>query len=182
MARAHRETKPEHDRDAGFGLLEALVALFVLALVLVGVERGAIATIQASAFNRQHVVATGIVTEALAQAETLPFTSLEEGIDSAVGPPLSSDPNVETVTGPSGTSYVYRGNGQVISTSGTDASEAPFAPYATTVTNGIDYDVSTYPTTTASAPGVVTVTVVVTWRTFSGATGRVSGETRIAAP
>jgi len=61
--------------------------------------------------------------------------------------------------------------------SNTNSSEPPLVPHVTAVLEGINYTVDTYPTTSTSTPGLVTVVVIVTWKSPTVARTRSSAKT-----
>jgi hypothetical protein len=69
-----------------------------------------------------------------------------------------------------------------IPVSNTNSSEPPLVPHVAAVLEGINYTVDTYPTTSTSTPGLVTVVVIVTWTSPTGGKDQVVGEDGIAAP
>lgn len=73
-----------------------------------------------------------------------------------------------------------RANGATLATGNSNTAEAPLVPHIATVTAGVPFTVATYPTVSSAAPGVVTVTVIVSWKPPTGGTDRVVGETEIS--
>jgi prepilin-type N-terminal cleavage/methylation domain-containing protein len=184
---------PEND-NRGFTLIEVIVALAVLAIVLLAADRGAVESLSATAVAQEHSVASGLVTSTMAQAVALPFSDLKSGLNPSVDS-LSSDSNVlasgttNCSASPATSGYVLELNGSITPSStstipvcNTNTSEAPLVPHVSTVKEGITYTVHTYPTMSTSAPGLVTVVVVVTWKSPTGGIQRVVGEDAIAAP
>jgi len=167
--------------DAGFGLIEVLVALTVLTVVLLTVERGTIATLSAESLAKEHSVASTLVSAKIAEAESLSFPALKAGLNPSVDP-LNQDPNISSVTTPSGTSYVFIPTGATLATSGTATSEPPIIPHISTVNIGIPYEVAVYPTISSTDPGVVTITVIVTWRSPLGTTASTTGQAEVSSP
>jgi hypothetical protein len=166
--------------DAGSSLVEVLVGMALLAAVVLGTLRGVMVTMSASSIAKERAVATSLVSGDLAQVEALPFSSLQSGLNPAADS-LSTDPRVSTSVSSGVTTYVFRLNNATIPTSNTATAQSPLVPHITTVKIGIPYQVATYPTVASSAPGVVTVTVVVSWRSPSGGTLTAVGETLVTA-
>lgn len=177
--------------DDGYTIVEVLIALTVLSLVLLAAEWGAIGSMAASTAAKEHSVATGLVTSVMAEAVSLPFEDLENGLnpDADCGSPsvncLSHDPYVAE----SGSSYVVDLDGEIVPSSGstipvanTATAEQPFVPETSTVVEGVTYTVHAYPTVSSAAPGIVTVIAIVTWKAPTGATEKVVGEDGVAAP
>ncbi|MHB1988088.1 MAG: type IV pilus modification PilV family protein [Acidimicrobiales bacterium] len=179
--------------QGGFTIIEVLVAMSILSVVLLGAERAVVESMSAATVEKEHSIATGLVTSAMAQAVAIKFQDLQDGLNpnAMCGTPsvncLSNDPYVQLV----GSSYVLKLNGAIVPTStstipvsNTNTAEAPIVPEmeVSTVNQGIPYTVYTYPTVAASAPGLVTVVVIVTWRSPTGGIDRVVGEDGIGQP
>jgi hypothetical protein len=111
----------------------------------------------------------------VADMTSLPFADLTAGLNPTVDT-LSNDPNIHV----SGSTYTLTLTGATLATTNANSSESPLVPHITTTTVGIPYTVATYPE--AISNGVVTVVVIVTWRSALGGIGKVVGETEIAAP
>ncbi len=187
---------PKRD-DAGFSLLELIVALAVLALVLVGSEVVLGKSVGAVSVGNEYAVATALLKADMAEAVALPFADLQNGLNqyATCGSPaincLGSDPNLVK----SGSTYELDINGvveptasSIVPVNNTNTSESPIVPEITQVTPqpGIGYTVRTYPTlsstcTPATESCVVTLVVIVTWTGPTGA-DRVVGEEGIATP
>jgi type II secretory pathway pseudopilin PulG len=181
--------------EAGYSIVEVLVGITLLAIVLLAADRGAIGTLSAAALGREHSVATGLVTAAMAEAVALPFADVENGLDPTADSSFSTDHNIVAsgVTNcdatPPTSGYVLKLNGVVTPTATSSVpvcnvktSEAPFVPHVSSVNEGITYTLYTYPTTDTASPGIVTVVVVVTWKAPNGSIQKVVGEDAIAAP
>ncbi len=167
--------------DGGFSLVELVVALAVLAVAVLGVAEGLLSTIVASSLARQRSVATALVSGDIAKVEALPFADLLSGLNPSADA-LSSDPEIATVVTSTGTTYLFKPTGASIPAASTATSEPPLVPHVSTVRDAISYKVATYPTIAASAPGVVTVVVVVTWTDSSGDRVSVTGVAEVSAP
>jgi len=134
----------------------------------------------AASLGREHAVATSLVSGDIAQVVALPFVDVRAGLN----PTAESLPADTNITNCVGTSCVLTLSGVTIGTiptTNTNTSDAPLVPHRSTVTIGIPYTVSTYPTT-STTPKLMTVTVVVTWKSPTGGTAKVVGQTQIAAP
>ena len=175
------------DRDRseeGNSLIEVLVAITLLAGIMLAANRGAIGALTAAAVAKEHSVASGLVSASVAEAVALPFADLESGLNPTVDT-LANDANIVK----SGSNYVLELNGTIVPSStstipvsNSKTSETPIVPHVSTVNEGIPYTVDTYPTMSTSAPGLVTVVVVVSWKSPTGGTEQVVGEDAIAAP
>ncbi len=163
--------------DEGFSIIEALVAVTILTVSLLAVERGSVAAISAASVAKEHAVASSLVSGDIAQLVALPFADVNVGLNPSVDS-LASDPYITK----SGSTYTFTLNGATIPTTNAKTSEAPLVPHITTVSAGIAFTVATYPTVSSATPGLVTVTVLVTWKPPTGGKDRAVGETQIAAP
>lgn len=166
--------------DDGFALIEALVAIVILAVVLIAAEWGVATALSASSSAKYHDIASGLVSSTMASALALPFPELQAGLNPSVDD-LSNDPNITAVISGGVTSYVLNLTGATIATSGTSASESPLVPHMTSVTDGVTFHVATYPTISSASPGLVTVVVVVSWSS-GGESNQVVGEQGVASP
>jgi len=163
--------------EEGFSIVEVLIAISLLAMVLLGVLRGAVASLTAASVAKEEAVASSLVSGDIAQVVGLPFSSLQAGLNPSVDS-LLSDPNISLVSG----NYIFNPTGATIPTTNSSSSQTPLVPHIMTVTVGIPYKVATYPTVNSSAPGLVTVTVIVSWKSPTGQTLKSVGETAVAAP
>jgi prepilin-type N-terminal cleavage/methylation domain-containing protein len=163
--------------DEGFTIVEVLVAITLLTVVLLAVERGAIVDLSAASVAKEHAVATSLISGDIAQVVALPFNELQSGLNPSAESLGTDDPKyIQCVSG----TCTFLLNGATIPTTNT-TSDAPLVPHATTVNLGIPYTVATYPTTSAIS-NLITVTVVVTWTAPTGGTMRAVGQTQIAPP
>lgn len=163
--------------DDGFSIIEALVAVSLLTISLLAVERASIAAISASSVAKENSVASSLVSADIAQLVALPFADVDAGLNPTVDS-LTTDPYITK----SGSTYTFTLTGATLATSNSNTSEIPLVPHINAVTAGIVFSVATYPTVSAAAPGLVTVTVVVSWKPPTGGKDRVYGEIQIAAP
>ncbi|MGH9291625.1 MAG: type IV pilus modification PilV family protein [Acidimicrobiales bacterium] len=163
--------------DAGLSIIEVVIAMSLIAVVLLGAEWGVIGSMSAASLSKEHSVATALASATMAQVVALPFPDLQSGLNPSAET-LSTDPNISV----SGSTYTLRLNGATIPTTNTNPSDPPLVPHSSTVTEGITYDISTYPTVSSSAPGLVTVVVVVSWKGPTGSSDRVVSEDAVSAP
>jgi prepilin-type N-terminal cleavage/methylation domain-containing protein len=156
--------------EAGFSLIELMVALLILALVMAGLAYAGTISMVDVAFASQRQAATGLANQAMEQVRALPFATVAAGLSTA-DPSLSSDPSITTQGSGSSTTYWFQG--EQIPTSSSSTSVVPLNPH---VQGGIvvgtnTYSVSTYvtyaqPPNTTSAPSsipVFRVTVIASW-------------------
>jgi prepilin-type N-terminal cleavage/methylation domain-containing protein len=152
--------------DEGFGLIEVMIAMVILAIVVLAVTRAAVGAESGATLAQQETVANALASEAVAQVEALPYADLAAGLNPAVDD-LALSPYVSATGSGSSASYVLTLNNEQILTdnSATDG-EAPLVPFTSTDKLGISYTVSSFPTIAngaTGANGVITVTVIVSW-------------------
>jgi len=169
------------DEDAGFSLVELVVAITILAVAMLGVGEGLLATMTASSVARERSVATALVSGDIAKVESLPFATLEAGLNPSADS-LGADPEIASTVSGTGTTYQFKPTGATIPATSSASSEPPLVPHLVTVTDQVPYKVATYPTVNASTPGIVTVVVVVSWTSPSGNAVSVTGEAEVSAP
>lgn len=171
--------------DGGFGVIEVVMAFSILTLVLIGTEVGAVDAMNTARAVQQHSVAASLIAAAASEAEALPFSTLQAGLDPTADP-LTGDPNVSSITSSGTTTYHLTLSGGIIAACGTTSPAAPLVPHIAAVTVGVTYHVAAYPTvasaTCGTNPALVTLVVVVTWPSATGGTGRLVGVTEVAAP
>ena len=136
--------KRDNASEDGLTIVEVLVAITLLVVVLLVVERGAVAALQAASVAKQHSEATSLVSQTVAQAESLGFGDLWAGLDSSAEN-LSQDPDIATTGSGSGTTYALKLDNATIATCSTETSETPLVPHINTVSDGISYQVAVYP-------------------------------------
>ena len=156
-------------------MLDVLMASSLFAVVILAAGSGTMVSTVAASIAQQRSVAYTLVSADVANVTSLPFADLTSGLNPSVDT-LSNDPNIHV----SGSTYTLTLTGATLATTNANSSESPLVPHITTTTVGIPYKVATYPE--AISNGVVTVIVIVTWRSALGGTGQVVGETEIAAP
>lgn len=160
-------------------LVEAIVAIGILAVVVVATELGMLDTFSAAGVAKEHDVANNLATAAIDGAIALPFADLEAGLNPSADS-LANDPEIRSAG--SG-SYTLAFDGAALAATNTNTSEAPLVPHLTnTVNAGISYQVATYPTTNASDSGVVNVVVIVTWTSEIGQHEQFVSQAEVSAP
>jgi len=179
LARARQRFVAHRDgADEGFTVVELLMAITLLTVLLLAVERGAIATISAATVAKERAVATSLVSGTLAQVVALPASDVAAGLNPSAESFSTDDPQyVQCVSG----TCTFLLTGATLLTSNTNSSEAPLVPHISTSNIGIPYKVAIYPTTSTIA-NLVTVTVVVTWTSPTGGKERAVGQTQVSAP
>jgi len=73
--RSWRRERADRGADDGFGLVEVLVSMMLLAVVLVAVGAGMLYALRAAAVSREHSVATGLLGAAEAQVQALSYAT-----------------------------------------------------------------------------------------------------------
>ncbi len=170
-------TTPSHPaRQEGSVLLEVLIAFSLFAVVILAAGSGLLFSTAAASSAQQRAVAFTLVSADVANATSLPFADLTNGLNPSTDS-LSTDPNIQT----SGSTYTLKLTGATLATTNTNTSESPLVPHITTITaSNVTYKVATYPETSSS--GVVTVVVIVSWTSALGAKTQVVGQSEVAAP
>ncbi len=174
-----------------------VVALAVLAVVLVSVGQVLASQLTATTRTRNEAVAQQLLTKTLSIVRALPYADLAKGLD-------ASDATTGTAhIKKSGSTWLFSdpedrltGTGEDVihSTPGTTAPPpAPLYPHVAPATvNGTTFSVAVFPTqyetppvntpthTAVAVPGVVRVTVIVSWRYASGQTSSVTGQSLVS--
>lgn len=148
--------------DAGFGLVEMVVALLIAGMVFGALATTLVASVRASLLSRQNQQATDYMTQAVEQLRLLSYGSL-----SVSAAALSGDPRIHTCAS---------GSGQCLTVNGADEAVVTADPAGVTVTstvndpatNGTTFTLSQYVT---AAPTIGTdlarrVTVYITWNAY----------------
>jgi prepilin-type N-terminal cleavage/methylation domain-containing protein len=168
----------------GFSLIEVLVALMVLSIVMVA--GGAVLGIQMASMEnaKGDLGAEGILTNALSEVRAMPYAKVAAGVGSTMSSPLVTKAGTTWTFVDHSPKLAGKGNGEQIPHSSASAAKppAPFYPDPTTqVIGGTHFTVVAVPTlyTTPPStphgspvvvPGVIRVTVVVSWSTHLGTT------------
>ena len=173
------------DSEAGFTLIEVIVAAGIMLTVLLALAYTTTVALSYTSFSRQRQGASGLMNQAMEQVAALPFTTLESGLDNtdltnSVNPGSASyDPDIHT-TGCGGASgYCYGGepipHGNIVGTGQPACSSTslphPLVPHSCTTTVGpTSYTVRVYVTNYVPPGGALDltshtyrVTVVVSW-------------------
>jgi prepilin-type N-terminal cleavage/methylation domain-containing protein len=152
--------------ETGFTLIEVLLAFTILSILFFAVERAAIGGVTASSVAAQRATATSVATQAIAEAQALPFADLQMGLNSSqLQAALGSWPEVA----PSGGgNYTLQLSGvsplPILVANSAVGGQQPLVPFSSVVQlGGVSYAVGVFPTGTGSPPSLVTVTAIVSW-------------------
>jgi type II secretory pathway pseudopilin PulG len=160
-------------RDAGFALVELVVAAFVIALVALAAVGVLVSTAQNVAVSRQRQAAAALATQALEQLRGLPYSMVTAGLRSD---DLTGDPDVSTAFGtprlllPAGAAGSAIDEQLVVN--GGASTVAPLYPHRVVVTSSTfrnNPTLSVFVTVDPSNAGVYDLTAVVRWVPVGGA-------------
>jgi Tfp pilus assembly protein PilV len=184
-----RRRPPRHDADgdAGTSLVEAIIAMFVIATVFGGLAGLLIQSLSSLRGSKDFETATQLVNLKLEEARALPSDTLAAGaLDTDVDSNVTGGQETRLVGVPPGP-YTY--NGETLRTNSTaSAVVTPLNPYrATESINNVTFTLSTYatecfqevaspgtcgPTASATTKEMTRVTVIVDWVQGANATPR----------
>lgn len=172
----------EHRNEVGFTIIELSISMALIAGLLIALSGVAVTSLKAVALARERIAANGLADEAMEQLRALPFATVSKGLDDL---DLAAEPNDPAIV-VTGSGYSYNGEAIPHGSNATPGyTQAPLVPHRSTQSvNQLDYTVATYPTLVANSPGVIRVTVVVSWDKSAspGAEHSVSSESLIAQP
>jgi type II secretory pathway pseudopilin PulG len=164
-------TRPH--QEAGFSLIEPIIAAFLLSVVVLAGVSVLVHSTKAISASRQRQAAAALATQALEQLRGVPYGTVTAGLR---GDDLGSDPDISFTSG------VPRLVLPATATGGDDVDEAlvlnyddtapaPLYPHRVVVPNSTfrnDPTVSVFVTLGASDPGVYNLTAVVRWTPSEG--------------
>lgn len=134
--------------EAGFGLIEVIVASLVLALAVAFSARSLTTSLAANDQAQVRMVAGQIAARAIQEAEGLPYQEAAQGLDPATV--TTADPYfVKT-----GACWYYgpASNHLLVPTQGSSTPEPPFIPYRSGITEDkITFTLATYPMVQATS-------------------------------
>lgn len=165
-------------RDSGFTFVELLVAMFVIAGVLMGLMALQTSALVSTGQTRQRAQASAFANEVMEQLRALPWLTLSKGLHSAVASG-TQDPNISG--GRLRPTVGDAINEPLISSSSQAINVAPLSGVGgTNVTKdkdpaspGIVFTSRAYTTTsTSTADGVITLTVITTWKSSASGAAR----------
>jgi len=181
----------------GFTLIEVVVALAILSIVLVSAGQVLVSQVTVTTSTKNEAVAQGLLTKTMSTLQSLPYSILTKGLDAA-----------DTTAGTShikktGTTWVFSdskdlrdGTGETVlhfTPGGATPPPAPLYPHISSrILNGGHFSVAVFPTqyetppvntpnhTAAVVPGLIRVTVIVSWGNGSGRPSTLTGQTLIS--
>lgn len=170
--------------DAGFTMVELIVALMILAVVLISVAFSLTSGLTNVAFSRQEEAATGLANKALEQIRGLPYSTLKTGSNDSDSTFTADVCGTCAVTQVGGVD-TYGGETLVHSTWSSGSTVAPLNPHASTVTiTNTTYTIKSYVTLFNGITTEYRVTTVVTWKPSArpGAKTTVKEQTVVFSP
>jgi hypothetical protein len=168
-------------------LVEIAATLAIFSTVVICTQVAVQNALSAATIARDHTVATSLVSTAIYQAEALPFSTLQLGVNPS-SESLCSDSHITCIGSGSSATYYLKSTGAPIAACGTASTASPIIPHTQSVNvGGTIYVLSAYPTVSSascsSSPLLVTLVVIVTWHSPSKfVTNSVTAEVGIAAP
>ena len=79
----HLPAAVRRPEETGFTLIEVVIAFTILGVLFLAIEWAAIGGSTASATAAQRATATSLASQAIAQAQALPFADLQAGLNSS---------------------------------------------------------------------------------------------------
>jgi type II secretory pathway pseudopilin PulG len=166
----HLPAAVRRPEETGFTLIEVLLAFTIIGVLFFAVEWAAIGSVAASSVAAQRATATSLATQAIAEAQALPFTDLQSGLNcSQLHAAMGSWPEVAQ-SGSSCLNYTYTlqlsglSPVPILVANSATSGQQPLVPFSSTVQlGGISYAIGVFPTGTGSPPSLVTVTAIVSW-------------------
>lgn len=169
--------------DAGFTLVELMVASGVMATALAMLAAVVTAGLTTTAYARERQSGSQLANQTLEQIRSLPFATVQSGLQGAgTNDDLIAHPDSNITSSGCGTSYCFGGERIAMHTGG--ANVDPLVPHQKTIVVGpTTFTVSTYATNYQNDPtsGAVRATVSVTWHSLKSTTGNVQAQTVIFA-
>jgi prepilin-type N-terminal cleavage/methylation domain-containing protein len=189
--------------ERGFGLVEVVIALSILATMITYISSSLVTSSSADGQAQASLLAATIASQTLQEAENLGYATVSEGIDCS-GTTVSTcnpgtDPNSKLTASGGCFWYGPASDGYLVPSINETASVAPVIPYSSTVTkNGVTFTVVTYPMINTNSSGgypsvtcagqlagtepdvPITLLAVVSWSS-DGSTHSVSSQTILYA-
>jgi type II secretory pathway pseudopilin PulG len=161
------------DQDAGFSLVETLVAALVVTVVVLATVSLLVHVAESVSASRQRQAAAALATEALEQLRGLPYGTAASGLRSD---DLAADPDISVASGvprlvlPAAATGGTGIDEQLVVNYGT-TTPAPLYPHRVVVSNSTfrsNPTLSVFVTLDPSTPGVYNLTAVVRWTPADG--------------
>jgi type II secretory pathway pseudopilin PulG len=156
--------------ESGFALIEVVAAFAVLGLLFVAIEWVAIGSTQASVTGSQRATATSLASQAIAQAEALPFADLQAGLNSTQLAAVLACSTWPQVASAGGGVYNLQIPGTptvpILTANSATSGEPPLVPFSCTPVQqigGVSYNVGVFPALVSGKPNLVTITAIVNW-------------------
>ena len=165
----HLPAAVRRPEETGFTLIEVVIAFSILGILFLAIEWAAIGGSTASATAAQRATATSLASQAIAQAQALPFADLQAGLNSSQlsavlacssWPEVTSSGGSYTLTLP-GTSPVA-----ILTANTATTGEPPLVPFScppVQQVGGVSYNVAVFPSPVAGNAALVTLTAIVIW-------------------
>lgn len=177
--------------DAGFTLMELIVAMVIISVVLiglVGLQTSAMVTVTHA---KQREQATAVANQVLEQLRAMPWATLSKGLNPSFASAAGGDPNVSgAMLHPSAQPAIN----EVLKTDSSQLTTVPplsgaggtnLSSFTDSATRGITYNARSYVTTPPSATaGILQLTVIVTWSEIArnGHTRSTVARTQVYSP
>ena len=178
------EARSQRSRgDEGVGLVEVLVGLAVLLVSSVPVASLMGNSMESVAASQQRILAAQLLSEAIQQAEALPYADVAKGLN-----PVDIESGGDPLIAASGTGgWVYLPTGAPLVADSGSTYEPPLVPYRSTVSeDGTAFTVAAYPTLDGAGSGGVqqmtSLAVWVSWKGTSGSSQDVTASTTVYSP
>lgn len=134
--------------EEGFTLLEAMIAILILALAVVLLSRSLIGSNVAAGAAQERVVADGIANQTIQKVDNLGYGTASEGLACPTSSsPCSSDPNGMLHYQSGCWWYSAAGGSLIVPTNDeTSVTNSPYIPFfSTTTVDHVAYTIATYP-------------------------------------
>jgi type II secretory pathway pseudopilin PulG len=173
VSRSRQRRRGRREQDAGFSLIEPIVAAFIVAVVALATVSLLVHSAETLSTSRQRQAAAALATQALEQLRGLPYTTVVSGLRND---DLAGDSDITVVSGVPRLvlpAAATGGNGvdePLVVNYGTNT-PAPLYPHRVVVANPTfrsNPTLSVFVTLDPSASGVYDLTAVVRWTPADG--------------
>ena len=175
------------EQDAGFTLIEPIVAAFMLTVVVLAAVNFIVHVAETVSASRQRQAAAALATQALEQLRGLPYGTVSSGLRND---DLGSDPDISVVSGvprlvlPAAATGGTAVDEALVVNSGT-ATPAPLYPHRVVVPNSTfrsNPTLSVFVTLDPSTSGVYDLTAVVRWTPSDGSSRTYVQRSKLFSP